>query len=645
MPGADGSEVASTGRRRVDARSALAVALAVFGFPVLQWIIEIALAGLAVEGTANRVTADVVTAVVIGVCLYLLNRQRLALLKEKQRLLDELRGISEHYRQLAENASDIVYTAGRDRLTTWVSPAVTRILGWTPDEVLGRSMASFMLPDDQESTEEVRRRIYSGHPYDTPEGGFVMRFVTKGGDYRWLAIRVRQVADDRGQHVGVVGGLTLVDDLVQARKQAEVQESMLRLVSDAMLDPQVLMRVLRDDEGRPVDFRLEQVNRATCEYLRQTADQLVGKRLLEVAPQMEGGALFGQYLLAADSDGFFSVDAFASPAYMAGAVGYFDVRARHIVGDRLALAWRNVTAAREMAQRLADSERHFRLLAENSSDVILLSDADTTLHWVSPSAATTLGWPPEQLMGHRAVEFIHPDDLPALLEAVARSTATGETIRPRYRWRTPEGTYRWMEAAGRPVEDDGTGRVGRVVVLRNIDAEVAAQERLERRATYDDLTGAAMREVAFPRLAAASERVDEPGAGAAVLFIDVDDFKEVNDALGHAAGDAVLRALVHRMRANTRAMDTVARMGGDEFLVILEGVGELERAESIAHKIAAACSLPVPTADGEAIVTSSIGVTLVAPGEAPDDTVARADRAMYDAKRSGRNQVLATPAP
>lgn len=128
---------------------------------------------------------------------------------------------------------------------------------------------------------------------------------------------------------------------------------------------------------------------------------------------------------------------------------------------------------------LADSEARYRMLAENSSDVIFLSDAETDLNWVSPSAAQTLGWTPASLIGHRATEFIHPDDLPRLLAEIERSTATGEEIRPRYRWRRPDGTYRWMEAAGRPVDDDGHGQPGRVVELRDVDAEMIAIAALE----------------------------------------------------------------------------------------------------------------------------------------------------------------------
>lgn len=626
-----------------DRPSVLKLLVVLLGFPIAEFLADQLLTSRGVDARRSQRIAEAIAAVAVALAVYVLSRQYSLLGRERQRLEAELRTVSEHFRTMAENASDIVYSAGTDRCTTWVSPSVTKVLGWESSEVMGRSIASFLHPDDLAATEEVRRRIYSGEPYDTPAGGFVMRFQHKAGDYLWMAIHTKQVIDTNGQHQGVMGGLTLVQELVEARQRAESEESLLRLVSDAMLDPQVLMRAVRDGSGHAVDFTFVQVNRATCEYLHMSEDALVGRRFLEIAPQMAGSALFEQYLVAADAEAPLYLDNFPTPSYATGLIGYFDVRARRMDGDRLAITWRNVTAEHEMSRRLAESEIRFRLLAENSSDVIVLSDGEMHLNWVSPSSFATLGWRPEELLGHKASEYIHPDDLPALADAVARSNATGIEIRPRYRWRRPDGSYLWVEAAGKPVPDDGTGKPGRVVEIRDVDAQMRAQEQLQQRATFDVLTGALQREGAFDRLAEIEARPQAKDGATGVLFLDVDDFKLVNDQRGHATGDAVLRAVAERARAAVRGADVVARMGGDEFLVILEGVGNLDRALSVASKINATCALPIPTPSGECLSTVSIGVTLIGPGETADDTIARADFAMYAAKASGRNQVVAIP--
>jgi diguanylate cyclase (GGDEF)-like protein len=127
----------------------------------------------------------------------------------------------------------------------------------------------------------------------------------------------------------------------------------------------------------------------------------------------------------------------------------------------------------------------------------------------------------------------------------------------------------------------------------------------------------------------------------ALLFCDVDHFKEINDRHGHGGGDAVLRALAERLRANTRGGDLVGRFGGDELLVVLEAMPCLEVAVAIAHKIHSAVRAPLPLPTGEVVPTLSIGVTLINPEDATEAVVNRADQAMYEAKQAGRDRVVA----
>ncbi len=619
------------------------LAVVLLGFPLIEWISGLFLSAEELDEDTAFPLAEGFAAVCVGFAVYLLSR-RLKLAQIARDELDRrLQKVTDRYRRMAENASDIVYSAGTDRNVTWISPSVTRVLGWEPLDIVGRSMASFIHPDDRASSEEVRDRIYSGQEYVTPVGGFVMRFAVKTGGYRWLAIHTKQLADEQGKHVAVVGGLTLVDDLVEARHRAEADEQLLRITADAMLDPQVVLEAVRDGAGKVIDFTYVEVNRATCEYLSMPRETLIGKGFLEITPRAEAEGFLDLYRQALESDEPVTVDGFVHENTSRSRTSYYDIHARRVSENQLALTWRDVTDMHLAAERIAQSEQHFRLLAENSSDVILLSDDATRMHWVSPASALTLGWKPEELQGRLAVEFVHPDDRPELLAAVAHSAATGEAIRPRYRWRHPDGSYRWVESAGRPVSGDDSGYVGRVVAIRGIDAEVAAQAQLKRRATFDDLTGALQREAAFDRLADIERRPRAPGSETGVLFIDIDDFKRVNDRWGHATGDAVLRTIAKRTRTVVRGSDAVARMGGDEFLVILEGVDSLDRALQVAQKIHEHCANPISTPTGELLITISIGVTLIGHSEGADATIARADQAMYAAKDLGRNQVLAIP--
>ena len=206
-------------------------------------------------------------------------------------------------------------------------------------------------------------------------------------------------------------------------------------------------------------------------------------------------------------------------------------------------------------------------------------------------------------------------------------------------------TTTWRPTPGRsaptPGEPDGL-----VTTFRTIDAEVRAEAELDRRVKLDDLTGALKRDAALAELSAIVSRVRRsPGQYTALAFCDVDDFKAINDAHGHTGGDEWLAAAARRIAETIRSVDILARMGGDEFLVVLDGVHDLAEATAIANKITTAVSQPL-TIDGEPVIaTMSVGVTLAGPQEPVDAIINRADQAMYQAKRAGRDHVVPVAGP
>ena len=185
------------------------------------------------------------------------------------------------------------------------------------------------------------------------------------------------------------------------------------------------------------------------------------------------------------------------------------------------------------------------------------------------------------------------------------------------------------------------------LAVRRADRIIRSQEDQRQRdadtirhlAHHDELTGLPNRKLFADRLSCAVSRARRSGQMAALMFIDLDRFKEVNDTLGHAAGDKVLRAAGQLLRDSLRTSDTVARMGGDEFTIILEDVADLDRVETVAEKIKSAFAAPVMTEDGvDVFVTPSIGITLYPrDGESAEALLNAADAAMYDAKAAGRN--------
>lgn len=405
---------------------------------------------------------------------------------------------------------------------------------------------------------------------------------------------------------------------------------------------------------------------------------------------------------------------------------------------------------------LAARELQYRTLAENASDLVVRMRPDGARTYVSPSVTDLLGYSPEEFIGPRW-DLMHPDDVPAVREAIDRILVGGGPITVTYRIRHKRGHLVWLEALGRRVAGEG-GQVEIVYSGRDVSARIQtehalssararlhavsenipavllhvdstehvtfsnshadrllgggeplvgrhlreacgvhyaviaphaaralagepvrfegdadlggrqgdhqanfvpelgadgqvrgfyafifditrikeAERAMERLARHDGLTGLYNRMAFDERLPPALARARRAGAPVALLYLDLDRFKAVNDTLGHAAGDEVLREFARRLRACVREGDLVARLGGDEFAVLVEGAGPLASAEAIAGKLLREMARPFALAGGPREVAASIGIGYAAQDAGPEALMAAADRALYAAKSGGR---------
>jgi len=411
-----------------------------------------------------------------------------------------------------------------------------------------------------------------------------------------------------------------------------------RNILDALLDPLFLLEPLRDHSGKIADFLITEANTAAAEYHRTDRDSMLGHRLLEYLPADNAGALMAMTRDAHESGEPLVVNNYAFAFEIYGRERRFDIRAVRI-NDELVWTWRDVTERYLAANRLAASEERYRLLAENSSDVVTRIRRGT-IQWISPSVIPTFGYAVEECIGRLASDFLEPDDR-AECAACMRRLGAGDPVRARKIIRAKDGSRHWIETHASPyLETDGRPD-GFVATIRIIDDQVAAEQQLEHRARTDELTELLNRQEILSRIETLGIQSRRTGHELAVLFCDLDRFKEVNDRHGHAAGDAVLRTMADRLRGTLRTSDDLAaRLGGDELLVVLHGVQDLGNAVAIAEKLRAAAAEPITTPAGPVHATMSIGVTLAREGESTDALVARADTAMYRAKQSGRNCVI-----
>jgi diguanylate cyclase (GGDEF)-like protein/PAS domain S-box-containing protein len=297
-----------------------------------------------------------------------------------------------------------------------------------------------------------------------------------------------------------------------------------------------------------------------------------------------------------------------------------------------------------LAQRLSHQERHFRSLVQGSSDVIMIADPDGVLRYVSPAAAGVYGRPAEELVGTRLPEMVHPDDLGHVLWEVqrylAKAPANGPVAEPtaRIECRVRSGAGDWLDV------ESTVNRYhdGLIFNCRDVSERVRLQAQLEHNAFHDALTGLPNRALFLKRsreslTAKAARRPD-----VAVLFVDLDGFKAVNDTAGHQVGDELLVLAAQRLRDSVREGDTVARLGGDEFAVLLVGEVDRERAYGIAERLRGAVSAPYVVGNEEHTVAASIGIAFADPAVGPEgaaDLLRSADLAMYQAKKRGKDRV------
>ncbi len=278
-------------------------------------------------------------------------------------------------------------------------------------------------------------------------------------------------------------------------------------------------------------------------------------------------------------------------------------------------------------------------MIQNSSDVVAVVGADGTTHYVSPAVERILGHKPENSIGRSifTAPMMHPDDVERVRQIFAWLVGSpGTSATADFRMRHIEGRWIHVEAIGKNLLNDQTIQ-GIVINYRDVTERKSFEERLRYQAFHDSLTGLPNRALFMDRLEHALVRMERRKRPAAVLFLDLDNFKLVNDSLGHEVGDRLLTLVAERLRGCLRAEDTVARFGGDEFTVLLEDVADESDAARVADQITWALKVPFSLEGREVFVNASIGIALSATDrDRPSDLLRNADVALYRAKASGK---------
>ncbi|ASC73729.1 hypothetical protein XM38_047010 [Halomicronema hongdechloris C2206] len=498
---------------------------------------------------------------------------------------------------------------------------------------------------------EVQRQAFFNDEY---------RILDADGNVRWIWDRSFPICDETGQ---VYRYVVIKRDVTELKRSAEVLQTLMQgtaaVTGNAFFEKlvQQLAEALRFDHvciTEQVDTGLQTLAHycrgQMCPSVTYNPDRTpcaitLAQGSYYCATQVQQQFSDNSHLQQIDADGYVAVALVNATGESLGTLAGvsqspLDNRSQSLTILRI---FAHRAAAEIERQRsntaLEASEARFRLLAENIKDLVCLHDLDGKILYASPSCQSVLGSDPKGLIGQSPLDYCHPEDQALMWLEMLQAIEAGYLQNPIvYRAWHQDGHYIWLETLIKVVASSTGEPTHLQTSSRDITDKFRAYQQLEHDATHDRLTGLPNRTLLLERLDLALERARaNAGAQFAVLCIDLDQFKVINDSLGHLLGDHLLQRTASTLESAIRGVDLVARWGGDEFIVLLEDISGLHAAIGMAEDILEALSIPICLDDHEVVVEASIGIVL---GHADYgqglDLLRDADIAMYSAKRSGK---------
>jgi len=559
-------------------------------------------------------------------------------LKQTKRQLAESEA---RYRGLVEDQSELISLASPEGELRYVNHAYASFFGKQPEEMVGQNLFDLVPADGRAALADHLRRVCAARHSIEVENHVVM----PNGERRWLAWTNRAMADGDGRVTAIHSVGRDIDERVRAEQRLHESESRYRFLAENSAD--LIILVGQDGKRVYVSPACERMLGFTPEEMLavNTRDAIHPEdveRVLTNIPSDEGMRANPaiSYRMRRKDGSYVWVETTGRPV--------------DIQGNQWLVVVRDIEQRRLAEERLKDSEARYRLLADNSSDMVFQLDHELVRRYVSPACREVLGYEPEELIGIKPVSMAHPEDaarLALVFETLMKGHADRQSIINRIRHR--DGNWIWVEAQFRALKDPGTGATtGIIGALRDISARKAVEDelaeanrRLKALAGQDGLTGLANRRAFDEALAKEHRRAKREKAALSLVMIDVDHFKVFNDRYGHPAGDDCLRRVAAAIAETVRRPgDVVVRYGGEEFAVLLPDTDEAG-AEVIAMRILEAVRGLKIRHEGNAngLVTISAGVASLVSAEfdgKPETLVQNADQALYCAKDSGRNTVI-----
>ena len=563
-------------------------------------------------------------------------RQRVAQLEQTERSLEERRRFA---RLVAESITDSVWLMDMNLKTIYISPRSQRLQGYTFEEFSNLPSEKLMTPASVQLalnafTEEMEK-VRKGPKDLVISRTLELENYRRDGSTFWTESTFTLIRDENGEPTGILGVGRDITEHKQAEEALKQSEEKYRTILDET-----------DDIYFEVDLRgnFTFANDAACRNLGYSRSEITGMSFRTYTAREDAEAVFkachGVYLTGKPvKDVFFKVSRKdGSPGIAHTSFYPLKNEEGKVIGFRG--IGRDVTERRRLEEALVRSEERYRNSLENMQDSYFEVDLAGNFTFVNDATCLNLGYPREDLVGNNFRIIMSENEAKAVFQAYHTVYLSGEPNKGfAFEVRRKGGTIGFAESSITLLKNKLGETVGFRCVGRDVTERKQMEQKLAEMATHDFLTGLPNRFLLTDRFSIAAAQAHRKDAKMALLLLDLDKFKSVNDALGHSVGDKLLQAIGERLSGIIRSSDTVARLGGDEFLLLLPEIVNLDDAEKIAKKIVDAFNEPFIINGNSLRISISAGIAIY-PEDGTDLEVLmqKSDLDMYRGKKSDRSR-------
>jgi diguanylate cyclase (GGDEF)-like protein/PAS domain S-box-containing protein len=530
--------------------------------------------------------------------------------KEKMNL--RLKEMSiESYKSIIENNPDAIFILSADGTIVEVNQMSTQMIGYSKEELQGRHYEEFVVPAFKEFTDLQFQSALQGN---SPE--YKTQCFQKNGEIIYLQIKHIPLWDN-GKIVGIFCVGKDLTELYKTKSSLSEIEERLKALFNSTGDANYILDLLDN---------VINVNPAFEEIYGCQREELVGKRL-PIIPEYRQL----EEMLAKTKRGE-HIQAVETVCINNAEIATVSINNE---GNPADLSVFSEITDRKMTEK---SEERYRLIVENMRDLICIIDKVGYFKYSSPSYEWVFGFPPETYEGSLIFNWMHKEDIPLFKKHKKEMLLTKRNYFFQFRFKNIKGDWVWLEANCTPIYDEKGEFKHFLVVSREITERRMYEEILKHMAYHDPLTGIPNSRLFKERLEQSLKEAKRYNRKMAIIYMDLDKLKEINDTLGHDAGDELLKQFAKRVQGCIRESDTLARQGGDEFTLIMPEIQAEQDAANLANRIIDVLQQPWHIGEHTFHTTASIGIAFYpADGTNIHELMKHADEALYKAKKSGRN--------